>query len=327
MLAYLSEMAEFFRLGLGQRLMPDISAAQGLLDATVFLYKSVEDATSGTASGGSGVVVGVPLRSRPDLVVRYVVTNWHVARDSGASVIRLNTKSGGIHILEKDPSEWTCIAGGADIAVIPLDVPADVAVDVIPTTHFIDESDPGALFVGDDVFMVGRFIDFDGKETNKPALRFGAVSMLNAPVRQSTGYLGGSHVIDMHSRSGFSGSPVYVYRPGTTTQLPFIFNNPELPKLPGPKASHRTWGVGNNTQVRLLGLLWGQFREKWRIDAKVASSEAEQIQDGEYVSGLSGMCCAVPSSDVLKGLNVPALVAQREAIEISLSLNSFPQAE
>jgi hypothetical protein len=39
----------------------------------------------------------------------------------------------------------------------------------------------------DDVFMIGRFIDYDGVETNKPALRFGHISMIDPQIRATDG--------------------------------------------------------------------------------------------------------------------------------------------
>src|SRR5258707_1186988 len=66
--------------------------------------------------------------------------------------------------------------------------------------------------VGDDTFMIGLFLDHAGVTTNVPSARFGNISMLPNPratIRQSTGYDGVSYVVDMHSRTGFSGSPVF----------------------------------------------------------------------------------------------------------------------
>ena len=67
---------------------------------------------------------------------------------------------------------------------------------------------------GEDVFMLGRFIDYDGVEANVPSMRFGNLSMMEAHVPQPTpsGFSGASYVVDMHSRTGYSGSPVYIYR-------------------------------------------------------------------------------------------------------------------
>lgn len=329
-LGFLGDTASPWPLQIDGGNMPDISAALDLLDSTFFLYPSAEAAEAGEQFGGSGVIIGVPLPGRPDILVRYAVTNWHVACKGGASVIRLNKRDGGIHVVEKDPAEWTFIASGPDLAATPLSVPSGAVGTMVPTTMFALPDDAGAAFIGDDVFMVGRFIDFDGHETNKPALRFGAISMIEAPVRQPTSYEGRSYIVDMHSRSGFSGSPVYVYRPGGIMQLPFKLTNTDLPKLTGPKPSHRTWGMGNNTEVRLLGVQWGQFPEEWEIrgEAETAAPEASLIREGAYVRGFSGMSCVVPASDILLVLNAPKLVEQRKALANDRAfLNRFPVPE
>lgn len=307
--------------------MPDISASLGLLDATFFLYPSVEDAERGTQFGGSGVVVGVPLSSRPDLLVRYAVTNWHVACSSGSSVIRLNLPDGGVHIIDKDPSEWTFLPGKQDLAAVPLLLPRSIQPALVPTTIFIADDEKSDAHVGDDIFMVGRFIDFDGHETNRPATRFGTISMMDAPITQPTGFRGRSIIVDMHSRTGFSGSPVYVYRPGGRTVITGAnFSGSGLPKREGPKASHRKWGIGNNVQVRLLGLLWGQFPELWEINQAtgIPNGEASLISEGAFVRGFSGMSCIVPASHVIELLNHPELKIVRDALDKAGATDHIP---
>lgn len=41
--------------------------------------------------------------------------------------------------------------------------------------------------IGDDVAMIGRFVDHDGGETNQPAARFGNISVMPTPIAQPTG--------------------------------------------------------------------------------------------------------------------------------------------
>ncbi|RJG56130.1 serine protease [Sphingobium terrigena] len=296
--------------------MPDISASLELLGATFFLYHCREDAIKGTKYGGSGVIIGAPLNSRPDLALRYAVSNWHVVCKDGASVIRLSLPDGRIHIVDTDPSEWTFLPGQQDLAAIPLQLPKDMSPAWVSTSQFVDGETSDA-HVGDDVFMVGRFVDFDGIETNKPATRFGTISLMDAPITQQTGYRGNSIVADMHSRTGFSGSPVYVYRPGTTRVLPFSIPNPsiDIGKIDVAKVTRRKWGVGNNVVVRLLGIHWGQFPELWEIKmglSATASQEHALVTEGAYVRGLSGMTCIIPACDIINLLNHPELKSVRD---------------
>lgn len=309
--------------------MPDISAALELLDATIFLYPSYDDAERGAEFGGSGVIVGVPLKTQPKLLVRYAITNWHVACRDGASVIRLNLPGDKVYIVEKDPSEWTFLPGQQDLAATPLIIPPNIQPPLVPTGMFIGINDRNDAHVGDDIFMVGRFIDFDGRETNRPATRFGTISMMDAPIRQLTGFCGRSVIVDMHSRTGFSGSPVYVYRPGNAMVITEANFSRTGMKLNGPKPSHRKWGIGNNVQVRLLGLLWGQFPELWEINSgdKSPRQEASLITDGAFVRGFSGMSCVIPAEQILELLDHPDLKTARDAIDIPGAMDHIPTPE
>jgi hypothetical protein len=296
--------------------MPDISASLDVLDATFFLYPSPEDARKGTKFGGSGVIVSAPLDNSTVQRVTYAVTNWHVACAGGSSVIRLNQPDGRAYIIDKDPSEWSFLPGRQDVAVTPLHVFGNVKASSIPTSAFITEEGENDAHVGDDIFMVGRFVDFDGHETNRPATRFGTLSMMDAPIKQPTGFRGRSIIVDMHSRTGFSGSPVYIYRPGPTSLMTHIKENyPNLPKYEGHPPSFRKWGIGNNVQVRLLGILWGQFPELWEIrdGANQPREAASLVIEGAYVRGFSGMSCVIPASQIHEILELPKLKSLRAA--------------
>lgn len=156
--------------------------------------------------------------------------------------------------------------------------------------------------------MVGRFIDYDGDETNQPSLRFGHVSMKEARVKQTaTGYDGGSFVLDMHSRTGYSGSPVFVYR------------------THGSIFAEAGSIVAGGHLMKLLGIHWGQFPELWELSRGTAPQqtdtdavEAGLIMEGAYVRGLSGMTCVVPSWDIMATLNDERLLGERQRIEQQL---------
>src|SRR5208337_5394725 len=83
-----------------------------------------------------------------------------------------------------------------------------ISTKVFATEEIVSEYGIG---VGDDVFMVGRFINHEGSPTYLPATRFGNISVMPFPILKSP-QKGPSYCIDMHSRPGFSGSPVFVYR-------------------------------------------------------------------------------------------------------------------
>ena len=155
----------------------------------------------------------------------------------------------------------------------------------------------------EDVFMVGRFVDYDGAETSTPSFRFGNISILDAKIEQETGFRGRSVVVDMHSRTGYSGSPVFVYRTAGSRFIdPGLF-------------------VGGGHTLAILGIHWGQFPERWEIkdkssnSTKSAAEQASLIKDGKYVDGLSGMTCVVPAAAIIKLLDHPELKAMRDQNE------------
>ena len=63
--------------------------------------------------------------------------------------------------------------------------------------------------------MLGLLANQPGKQRNLVAARFGNISLMadeDEPIKQGNGNLRPSHLFDVKSRTGFSGSPVFVYR-------------------------------------------------------------------------------------------------------------------
>jgi hypothetical protein len=309
--------------------MPQLGQYKWIMDIVFFLYPTVAEAKNGREYGGTGFLVAVPSKRWPDEYYHiHGVTNWHViSGTTGASMMRINRKNdpNNVDIFQFDPSEWTF--GGfrtPDIAISPpLDLDPDlhkaeaIGLDAFLTPETELKADINAA---DDVFMIGRFVDYDGVETNVPSFRFGNISIMNAKVKQR-GYTGRSIVVDMHSRTGYSGSPVFVYRTSGSVFAPVL----DLVT---------SWHF-----IRFLGIHWGQFLEEWELKTKnkaqrmrwrrrkhtspfrgrPARSASSMITDGSYVEGLSGMTCVNPAADIVSLLNHPELVAKREAIEIQMA--------
>jgi len=285
--------------------MPRLGHYLPLLKSVFFLYETVEDAKAGKNSGGTGFFVAlaseVPTRS-----YIYAVTNWHVAC-GGAPVVRVNSKNGEPVIFDYGPDEWTFEPGGPDLAIIGVVI--DTSHDVTPIGIGMAYTQPektslGPFDVGDDVFMIGRFIDYDGAETNKPALRFGNISIVDATIKQETGYSGPSIVLDMHSRTGFSGSPVFGYRTSGS----------HFGKGGGGGVLRGDEEIFLGHTMVLLGVHFGQFPELWEIEAGSASAKENSslLTDGKYVKGLSGMTTVIPASELYKLLFREDLVEMRK---------------
>jgi hypothetical protein len=177
-----------------------------------------------------------------------------------------------------------------DIAAVPVNLDGNVhdvtsAIDSLLLTEDVaKEYDIGP---GDDVFMIGRFMDHDGGKTNEPAARFGHVSTTPTSIKQPTKSMLESYIIDVHSRTGYSGSPVFVYRT-ITSNLNNLFTSTS-DKFRKPKVAQLLY---------ILGVMWGYFPELWEITGKKKTrrSAAKGLPViGQYVEGMSGMSCVVPS--------------------------------
>ena len=290
--------------------MPHLADYKGVLDAVFFLYRSVEDAAQGTGFVGTGFFVGVPSRRWGDRHLHvHGVSNWHVVCTKSGPVIRINRVDGGRpEALDLEPHEWVWRPHWHDLAVSPplaLNFAAHRA-RVLHRNLLLTEAEERDrdINVADDVFMIGRFVDYVGAETNEPAARFGHVSMIGARVRQETHYYGRSIVLDMHSKGGFSGSPVFVYRTAGS-------------HLSTSEAVMMNWHY-----LKLLGVHWGQFPDFMEMDHRPPSDKTvgsmAALTEGAskaYVIGLSGMTCVVPAAALLDLLDDPRLVEMREHVE------------
>lgn len=247
--------------------MPKLGEYRFILDNVGFLYRTPEQAAQGRKAGGTGFFVAVPSQKAPDAFHHiYLVTNFHVARGE-ARTVRVNTRDGKGDLITV--ANWVSVPGGPDVAVSPVSLdPRRHVVEALRADSWLvtrEEVSRLEVDVGDDVFMVGRFVDHDGGQTNRPSLRFGHISMMDAAIRQNTGYSGSSFVIDMHSRSGYSGSPVFVYR--TTGS---IFTQPGTL-------------TGGGHLMKLLGIHWGQFPELWELTRTHTLAKREDEIEAELI--------------------------------------------
>ena len=284
-----------------------------VLGCVVYLYQNRKNAESGSEYGGTGFLVSLPSEKDNRYYYVYAVTNYHVIA-KGATTIRVGTESGKPDILEFSENDWKYVPGGGDVAVCSLrgHLREDYhKATVIPLTSFATKNiiDQHRIGIGDDVFMVGRFIDHDGGPSNSPAVRFGNISVMPMPIEPMANGVKDSYCIDLHSRSGFSGSPVFVYRtPGNDIEQSFLMG-----------ASRITAGF-----LYFLGIHWGQFPEVWEIGGKEKTDEVALglIGGGKYVKGFSGMTCVMPVEPILDALNIQSLRDERSRGDAELE-NKF----
>jgi hypothetical protein len=257
----------------------------GLEHAVAFCYPTHDDAKQNARLGGSCFIVGKQMDGvrAPDGGPAYsifAVSNRHVVWTGGAPVIRLNRRDGATEIIDLDSTEWTVHPGGDDLAAVFLSDRLDRSMQhlmLLESERFITEeaAKKHALGPGDHVFMIGRFINYQGtRDRIAPSLRFGSVSMMPTPLwNKATRQNQLGYAVEMRSRTGFSGSPVSAYRT--------VFDNPFRVKAEEPTF----WG--------LLGVNWGYVLD----------------EEGEN-TWLNGV---VPAWKILELLEVPKLRRQHDA--------------
>jgi len=282
------------------------------LETVFYLYPSRAAAEAGERVGGTGFFVGIESQSVPGNWFVLAVSNRHVVHGGGASVMRVNTENGGVDFLEFEPTDWIDHPDGDDLVVIPM--PADrlhLRVTFNITRDFLTKEKMVELDVGpgDDVFMVGRFINHEGRQRNVPAARFGNVSVMpQEKIRQPTGFMQESFLVEMRSHAGYSGSPVHIYRaPRVSLEWP-----PNRPRMAPPiihDEAHGTW---------LLGVNWGYITDDWEITRRkraTALGAVDQAPSAEFVQANTGMNGVVPAWRLLELIHDPRLEGAKMAAE------------
>jgi hypothetical protein len=200
-----------------ERTMPRLT--DDIEDCALYLYESHIDAKRGEKAGGSGFLYEIPFdeSSLWGKGHRYAVSNWHVVKR--APVIRLNSAAAdGQKIIRKKASDWIRHPDEqTDIAVCPLadDLRADdrslYTYKSISPGHMItpDRMLEYNIGIGDDTFVVGRFVNHDGVQRNQPSVRFGAIAQMpKDKIKTETGWQE-AFLVEAKSIAGYSGSPVF----------------------------------------------------------------------------------------------------------------------
>lgn len=268
-----------------------------ILECTTYLYPSRTTASSGEQAGGTGFVVAYPSSDSSREPHLYVVTAKHVITDQRSPVIRLNTKQGDFEILSVSDSSWVPHHDGDDLAVCPIELDTNKhKFSCIPRSMLITKSEISeyGIGVGDEVFMVGRLINNEGRQKNTPTARFGNISMMpDEPLRHPSGILQESFVVESRSWPGFSGSPVFVWIPGSDQRTRSLMFVPGC----GP------W---------LLGVDWGHIQDwgtVYESDRKTAVSGKLEVKIN------TGMAGVVPAWRLRDLLECEQLSHQRQASE------------
>ena len=282
------------------------------LECVVYLYRSEVDAEDGVHAGGSGFLVGMMSEGlSTEMVFLYVVTNKHVVRD--CTVIRMKTKIGQKTVMLTKKSDWVHHPDGDDLSacVISFD-PNEFRFKYAERTSFLTKEivDTFKIGPGDDVFMVGRFINHEGRQLNLPSVRFGNIAQMPIePIKTESGFWQESFLIEIKSVGGYSGSPLFV-------QIP-LFSNRSLdnwsPTSTFPFQQQREYDSLMSHGPWLLGIDWGHIND-WapvcREDGKPVNSNPKALQ----VKLNTGMAAVVPAWKLAQLLDDGPLADHRRHI-------------
>ncbi len=268
-----------------------------LLQCAVYLFASEGDARAGENSGGSGFLVGVPWEAETSVQNQhvYAVTAAHVI-EHGNPIIRLNTRNDATTSIALHKGNWICHPKGDDIAITRLELDGDIyRYEFIHGTPAICMTEQLAKIVGlgpgDALFMIGRFMGRDKEPLNSPILRFGHLAGLKTEVvsegERRHDYMQESFLVEVHSISGFSGSPVIVVIPANRIpdELKDEYSYPD--------------------QYYLLGVDWGHLDE----------------------TTFPGMAGVVPAWKLLDLLNADEVVQMRRERESKVAGKRHPRLD
>jgi hypothetical protein len=251
----------------------------------------------------------------------YGITNRHLSQAQGATIIRLNTRDGGSRRLEYGPHDWQFIGDHDDLSAIDLtdDLKEADQISVFPENSFTTKEMIEKMYIsyGEELCMLGFFVDHGAGKRNKPAARFGNLSLLaddEVLVEQPHGILRPSHIVDMRSRTGFSGSPVIAWR------MDFrLLGMQDMYKPFAAEQSRHFFGSPNVADVRwymgLFGIHCGQYRDEVTVLA-ANRSDAERIGDpireGDMLYIQSGMTIVIPAWRISELLDLEVFEMARQ---------------
>jgi len=266
-----------------------------LMDGAVFLFRTRAEAEARAKLGGTAFVVGKPLLAarelaKTELQIPYLVSCRHVVYASAASVVCINRRDGSApDIFETDPTEWIAHPGGDDVAV------TCAASYLSQMHHKVSHIQVGALLrekevkllqigPGEEVFMIGRFLNHQGQTQNKSAARFGSISMMQEKiwVKEDHRYQD-SFAVEMRSRTGFSGSAVAVYRTPATSLVDV--NPTDFWKLLGVNWGYIRDDDGENTWLNGVVPAW-KILEILEVPALKKQHEEHEQKFRDYIKSV-----------------------------------------
>jgi hypothetical protein len=319
-----------------------------VVEKTVFFLYALDPKTGKRVGPrGTGVLIGLPPDSGElgsSATHYYAVTCQHLA-PGGACILRLNTVDGKSRFIKTEADDWKWIPKGDDIAALDVteyldrskDAFSFIPQDLFLTKEFIAQVELG---IGEDGFMLGLFAEIPGQRRNLIAARFGNVSLLaddDTPVKQGHEIRRPSHIFDIRSRPGFSGSPVFVYRtPTGDLRSAAHYRPPDRVRVmtevvqdnPDDEARWNAFVTeqSKNQFIRILGIHTAQYRDTVKAikTGKTAAEGENLILHGDKLSMPNSMTVIAPAWEILKLLNHPDFKEQRQQREMRMVRKQKP---
>ena len=255
------------------------------LECAVFLYPDDASARSSQDLGGSGFLIGKPfLASGEGQSGLWVVSNRHVV-EKGGLTIRVNTHDGGFDTIDTTERDWFYHPDGDDLAVCPFfhRRPAHkfshMPLDLLLTERTLSDY---AIGPGDPAYVVGRFVNHEGRQQNTPTVRFGQIAQMPIEKLVYAGQEQESFLVEIRSIGGYSGSPVFVY----------LDRSYYRPIETGKTEDGKTFARGVfETGPWVLGVDWCML-PLWE---PVCDDKGQELRNGWMVPGNTGMMGVIPA--------------------------------
>lgn len=266
---------------------------------------------NGYKFAGNGFFVSMSLANDPNRMFVYLITAKHVIVEAtracidGKIWLRINTKNGFEYVASEETSWQTHPEDYSIDAAVLSWAPDSAYFDylTIPISLIINEEviSKEGIGLGDEVFLIGLFVNHHGRKKNIPIARFGNIAaMPEEPI--ATRWFGDmeAYLIEARSIGGLSGSPVFVY-------------------LPGVRVRGNGLGMGGRA-FYWLGLMHGH----WDLPVLKEDMVVEDNISKEAVN--MGIGIVVPASKILEIINSSFFMKLREA-EISKLCGSLEDSK
>lgn len=208
---------------------------QTVKNSIVFVL-SGSPVTDNAAPLGTGFIVGLRLKSNPETMYKFVITNAHVLAKQKVVTLRINNSSNTAAISYPTdlassalfPSEKT-----VDLAAIAIpDIP-DTNPTVFDYSYILGHDDlkKAEIEEGTDVVATGYLQPYAGIAKNFPVMRFGKIALLTDEHWFNTVFADKQqgYIVEIYNVGGSSGSPVVLQPSQVRVNSQNVFQQRRIP--------------------------------------------------------------------------------------------------